>query len=130
MLRRAALIAVVAASLFAAARADQADLLFDVTRSDLSGASIEGGMVLLQLTPCKAVEFHRLTQSNVGKALSVRFEGVPVLRAHVRVAMQGGRIVFSSTDERVLSKLTNLAAPQHRADSDLASCPASPMPAK
>lgn len=130
MLRRAALIVVVAALLSAGARADQADLLFDVTRSDLSGASTEGGMVLLQLTPCKAVEFHRLTQSNVGKALSVRFEGVPVLKAHIRVAMQGGRIVFNSTDERVFSKLADVATPQQRADSDLASCPASPVPGK
>jgi hypothetical protein len=130
MFRRAAIIAALAASLFAGARAGKADLVFDVRKSDLSGASLESGLVVLQLAPCKAVEFHQLTQSNVGEALSVRFEGVPVLRAHIRAAIQGGRIVFNSTDERVLSHLAGVAPPQREADSGPVNCAAGPASAK
>lgn len=100
--------------------------MFDVARADLSGASHEGGVVLLRLSPCKAVEFHRLTQSHIGRALLVRLEGVPVLRAHISAAIQSGRIVFNSTDEHVLSKLAGVARPQPEAGSGALDCAAAP----
>ena len=81
---------------------------------------------MLRLSPCMAVEFHRLTRSHIGRALLVRFEGVPVLRAHISAAIQSGRIVFKSTDERVLSLLAGIAPPQPEADSGALNCAAAP----
>lgn len=129
MYRCDALIAVMAALLCASVRADRDDLVFDVTRSDISGASLERGMVQLQLSPCMAVELHQLTRSHIGRPLSVRFEGVPVLRAYIQAAIQSGRIVFNSTDERVLSKLAGVAPPQE-ADREPVNCAARPASAR
>jgi hypothetical protein len=131
MYRRNALIAVMAALLCAGVRADRDDLVFDLTRSDISGASLKGGMVQLQLSPCRAVEFHRLTQRHIGRPLSVRFEGVPVLqRVHIQAAIQSGLIVFNSTDERVLSKLAGVAPPQQETDRVAVNCAARPASAR
>ena len=129
MYRCDALIAVMAALLCASVRADRDDLVFDVTRSDISGASLDRGVVQLQLAPCMAVELHQLTRSHIGRPLSVRFEGVPVLRAHISAAIQSGRIVFNSTDERVLSKLAGVAPPQE-ADREPVNCAGRPASAK
>ena len=129
MYRCDALIAVMAALLCASVRAGRDDLVFDVTRSDISGASLERGMVQLQLSPCMAVELHQLTRGHIGRPLSVRFEGVPVLRAHISAAIQSGRIVFNSTDERVLSKLAGVAPPQE-ADREPVNCAARPASAR
>lgn len=131
MYRRAAVLAVIAASIFAGARAAPADLVFDVTSSDLSRASIEaGGQVQLQLLPCKTIELHRLTQINVGRMLSVRLDGVPVVQARIRVPIESGLVVLRSADEGLLRKLAALSAALRPADDAGANCADRPAPAR
>lgn len=129
MYRRAALLAVIAASLVAGARAEQADLVFDVASSELSRASVVAGQVLLELAPCKSAELRRLTQSHVGRMLSVRLDGVLVVRAWIGVPIDSGRVVFNTADEGLLRVLAARSTAPQPADGAPAHCADRPAPA-
>jgi hypothetical protein len=86
----------------------------DLSATDIESVTLEQKAAHLKLTPAAALTLKRITESNVGRVLSMTVEGIPAVRATVMGTIDSGQVSIDSPSDALRKRLAEIQEARSR----------------